>query len=367
MKIFIKTLCLLVAVSAAIAEFMLPPLENVPIERLIANVQEKIRVNPNDKQWHYTLGRLYSMAATGAAKMPAKKEDQMPFFSPEPQAGPMRHSVNAAKTPEAKKYLANAIESYQAALKLDTADLFSLMGLAWCYAQDDQKDNAIDTYRKAHDIAWKQESGKSGLYHGSSITAESGEALIQLAPNADNATIKQHITAINARPMMITPIIFPVEPSMHVSDLVDIAGKGVLFDLAGAGQQARWQWITPSAAFLVWDGDGNGIVKNGRQLFGSTTWWVIWHDGYQPLAALDDDGNGVLESNELHGLAVWHDRNANGISDPGEVISVFEWGITGIECRPALKANGFLSHPAGIRFSDGSSRPTYDWLLRKLS
>ena len=360
--------CLLVA-DVATAMFLLPPLDNVPVERLIANVREKLKTHPDDKQGHYTLGRLHSMAATGTAKAQAAKADQTPYFGPEPQPAPMRRGVQAAKTPEAKKHLAAAIASYQAALKLGADDLFSLMGLAWCYAQDGQNDKALATYRKAHAIAWKQESGKDSLYHGSSVTVESGEVLLQMlaADDKDRADIKQHIAAINAKPMFITPIILPVDGTARLRDLMGEPGHGVRFDLVGAGQPARWQWVSPRAAFLVWDGDRTGTVKSGRQLFGSTTWWVIWSNGYQPLAALDDDGNGVLEGEELRGLSIWHDRNTNGVCEAGELVSVADWDITGIVCKPATVVEGCPSHPAGIRFRDGSTRPSFDWQSRRLA
>ena len=43
------------------------------------------------------------------------------------------------------------------------------------------------------------------------------------------------------------------------------------------------------------------------------------------LAALDDNGDGVLSGKELDGLALWHDANGNGVCDPGEVKPLSEY------------------------------------------
>ena len=55
------------------------------------------------------------------------------------------------------------------------------------------------------------------------------------------------------------------------------------------------------------------VLEVGLQLFGSVTWWLFWEDGYAPLAALDDNHDGRLEGAELKGIAIWFDRNGNGV------------------------------------------------------
>jgi hypothetical protein len=68
--------------------------------------------------------------------------------------------------------------------------------------------------------------------------------------------------------MFITPVIFPIAGDAGLRDLVDESGRGVRFDLVGDGSQDRWRWVTPRAAFLVWDGGGSGRVTSGRRMFG---------------------------------------------------------------------------------------------------
>jgi hypothetical protein len=92
------------------------------------------------------------------------------------------------------------------------------------------------------------------------------------------------------------------------------------------------------------------------QLFGSVTWWMFWPDGWRALAALDDDGDGWLSGAELDGIAVWRDRNQNGVSDPGEVVPAADAGIV----RIATHATSGERNPRGV-ITRGGALPSLDW------
>jgi hypothetical protein len=136
----------------------------------------------------------------------------------------------------------------------------------------------------------------------------------------------------------------------------------VTFNLDGSDLAHRWPWVKPDTGILVWDPEHTVAITSGTQLFGSVTWWFFWSNGYQPLAALDDDGNGWLSDRELSGIAVWRDKNQNGVADPGEVIAATVLGIRRIAVRPYGAMSGGLYHPFGIQFQDGNSVATYDWV-----
>ena len=93
---------------------------------------------------------------------------------------------------------------------------------------------------------------------------------------------------------------------------------------------------------------------------------MFWRDGYAALAALDDDGNGWLEGDELTGIAIWRDVNGNGVCDPGEVISLRDAGILRIAVRATGRTSGMPFIPQGIQMNDGTFRPTYDWTPESL-
>ena len=105
-------------------------------------------------------------------------------------------------------------------------------------------------------------------------------------------------------------------------------------------------------------------------MFGNVSYWCFWRDGYQALAALDDNGNGELAGDELRDLAIWCDANSNGVSDSGEVRPLAAFGIVALSCRGTVaspqQCNVYCAwSPDGVRFQDGSERPTYDVMLRR--
>jgi hypothetical protein len=175
------------------------------------------------------------------------------------------------------------------------------------------------------------------------------------------AQLKKNSKTLQSMGRAITPIIVPLQPEARLTELVD-TNAAVTFDLDGSGLPRKWGWITPKAAWLVYDSDGTGRITSGLQMFGSVTFWIFWRDGYEALSSLDDDGNGVLSGAELRGLALWQDRNRDGVSDPGEVCPLEASGITAISCTAEGNSSGMAWNPRGVTFHDGTSRPTYDWI-----
>jgi len=74
-------------------------------------------------------------------------------------------------------------------------------------------------------------------------------------------------------------------------------------------------------------------------------------------------------------LAIWEgrerDANSNGISEPGEVTPLAAWAIVELSCEAEGPGAGDdpklvkAFSPAGVRFSDGTTRPTYDVVLQR--
>jgi len=102
-------------------------------------------------------------------------------------------------------------------------------------------------------------------------------------------------------------------------------------------------------------------------MFGSVTFWIFWRNGYEALAALDENGDGELRGDELRGLALWHDANGNGISDPCEVRPLAAHGITALSVHFERHSTGIPFNPVGVTFTDGTVRPSYDWIVRSSS
>jgi hypothetical protein len=123
-------------------------------------------------------------------------------------------------------------------------------------------------------------------------------------------------------------------------DMTDVA-HGVRFDLNSVGGLDRVSWTSPTstAAWLVLDGNRDGYINNGRELFGNFTFQSepqssIEKNGFRALAEWDKAENGgnhdsAITQNDyvFSKLRLWRDANQNGISDPGELRGLWEFGI----------------------------------------
>ena len=182
-----------------------------------------------------------------------------------------------------------------------------------------QRDPFVDGWDSAR---WQKK--QFATWFRCSIQCETGLRSIACAP------LKRSCRCI-LRP--VTPIVVPLADGLAAQDIVN-PHASVAFDLDGEraapaldvdSADGRAGWCSTSTA--------RGSITSGLQLFGSVTFWMFWRQGYDALRSLDDDGDGQIAGPELRGLALWHDRNANGRSDPGEVRPVGEWGIVSLSCE----------------------------------
>ncbi|NLF26227.1 MAG: hypothetical protein GX589_11305 [Deltaproteobacteria bacterium] len=107
-------------------------------------------------------------------------------------------------------------------------------------------------------------------------------------------------------------------------------------------QPGKWYIWRGSALFplLVYNPKNQFKIKEASQLFGRWTFMTSdktqhpqqppWENGFEALASLDKNADGKLSGEELKPLALWFDDNQDGISQPGEVWSLEETGITAL-------------------------------------
>jgi hypothetical protein len=118
------------------------------------------------------------------------------------------------------------------------------------------------------------------------------------------------------------------------------AENGVKFDIAGNGTPVQMAWTAPGAdnAFLALPG-ADGLVHSGKQLFGNVTPQPqsATPNGFAALAVYDDaknggNGDGVIDSKDaiFSSLRLWIDANHDGISQPEELHTLPELGVTSI-------------------------------------
>ncbi len=241
-------------------------------------------------------------------------------------------------------------------------------GIAKLFARYWQ-DQALSAYRRAYGLSLEadRKKGVSGPAANSLISLDAAGSIRRIferrplteSDRAELARIEEQTKGLPGS-VAITPLIFSTEAARPLEDLLD-PSHSVRFDLAGDGRTREWPWLRAETAMLVWDQAGTGQITSGRQLFGSVTWWIFWGNGYEPLALLDDDGDGWVAGRELDGLGVWRDRDGNGRSDPGEVVSAAQAGIARLAARSDGRYGAIPWNPRGLVTTDGRLLPTYDW------
>ncbi len=366
----------------------------VPLARLIANTEAKVRKNADDGSSRFLLARLYSLQYAGASAQVGiydpDREPNLPQWEKIQVNGPAKHSSKAAEA------LWRSITHYEHATQLLERDARVRLGQGWMFEEASKwvefkstaspaeaklrklkgtqwLQRAVDSYRKSYDLAKQADSRQAHreLEMESMASLEAAGNLLRLASSrqitlssAYQEELTVHMAAMNKKPTMITPIVFPLAPGTPYSAIDNPKAK-VKFDLDGSGLPRRWSWITPRAAFLCWHPLGDGKIDSARDLFGNATFWMFFRNGYDALAALDDNRDGNLTGLELRFIGVWHDRNANGISEPAEVKSLAAHGITRIAVHAEGKQGNVWFNRTGIGLRNGRTLPTYDWVSKR--
>jgi tetratricopeptide (TPR) repeat protein len=368
-------LVLVVGAARLPAIYMRVETREVPVDRLVANLERELKANPTNVQTIINLARLHAMAwALKVDEFPAAqtKPDQPELPSFPPGSGQIPPAVRPAPTPElaarAAQHLKEALRHYAAALALAPDNLTARLGHGWVLQQSGDTRGAIGEYRLIIEQAWPSEQKIKALMPSQRLfTHEAAGYLIPLLDASRDAAEISDLRAkraeIEARPRAITPVAVPLTPDASADSIVDRLAR-VRFDADGSGPR-DWTWITPEAGWLVHDADDRGAITSALQWFGNVSFWLFWSNGYEPMRALDDDADGELSGAELQHLAIWHDRNRNGISETGEVRPLAAHAIVALSCRyvDGDGARFAAISPQGARFSDGSTRPTYDVVL----
>ena len=158
-----------------------------------------------------------------------------------------------------------------------------------------------------------------------------------------------------------------------------LTGPEVPFDLAGNGHQVAYGWTEAGTdeAFLVLDRNGDGIINDGRELFGNFTAQPLIRElnGFNALAVFDAPENGgnldgaITTADAIFSrLHLWIDANHDGVSQPDELFSLGAKGISSISLtyEASRRRDGFgneFRYRAKVFFDGGGVRYAWDVFL----
>lgn len=160
--------------------------------------------------------------------------------------------------------------------------------------------------------------------------------------------------------------------------LLDLDGDGletlglsahIHFDHNGDGVLTGTGWVGGGDALLVWDRNANGRIDTGAELFGDFTPLpngTLAPNGFAALAALDANGDGVIDASDpaFAQLRLWRDASPeggapDGLTGEGELISLAEAGIVALDLAHTLRNQGLangntLSREGSFTRADGT-------------
>jgi hypothetical protein len=130
--------------------------------------------------------------------------------------------------------------------------------------------------------------------------------------------------------------------------VLDLTGNGInltplsstspYFDLTDDGFARKTGWVGSGTGILCLVQNGNDDITNITQLFGT---YGGYSNGFAALAALDSNGDGVIDQNDaaFADLRVWVDSNGPGT---GQLLTLNQLGIVSINLKwPGLSRQRF--------------------------
>jgi len=149
-----------------------------------------------------------------------------------------------------------------------------------------------------------------------SVTTEDGNRIeFSLALSASRESYSSATMSLRAGDALRDPLVINLDRST-----VGLGTDTFFFDLDGDGREEEIAALSPGSGFLALDRNGDGMIADGTELFGTVS-----GDGFGDLAVFDQDANGWIDENDpvYSRLAIW----APGTGEGGRLTGLAEAGV----------------------------------------
>ena len=295
--IVVSALAAVVAVRLS-ALYVIPQTREVPVARLVANLERDLKADPRNIELQINLARLHGMAyalkTEVVAAAPRAGDREEPYYGLHPDLIPYKpeRAPTPAAEAAAREHLKKAISHYEAALALDPKNLLARLGYGWMLDQAGEKTRAIAEYRQVIKQAWvteetaNRDASREPFLHGGS-----GRLLDSVARSRARRQTRSQICGerrklLDDKPARaITPLAIPLaDESLSAGD--HRAGSTGRLRRRRLRLPRQWTWIQPTAGWLVHDPARKGQITSALQWFGNVTFWLFWANGYEALGGL---------------------------------------------------------------------------------
>jgi len=179
-------------------------------------------------------------------------------------------------------------------------------------------------------------------------------------------------------------------------EITALSASFAYFDIDNDGDSERTAWVGPDDGLLAIDLNGDGQIFGGGELFGYGGTFsgangnasllpgfedggrlvgpggldIVYESGFDKLAALDFNQDGVIDSVDTfyNQLVVWRDLDGDGTSDEGELFGLAESGIASISLTAVRGdvpiADSIISDTGSYVGTDGVTREVSDVWFR---
>jgi hypothetical protein len=180
---------------------------------------------------------------------------------------------------------------------------------------------------------------------------------------------QSNFAAVSSQLTKLTPIALDLDGNGVRTLSVD---AGAVFDVNADGKAESVGWLSSADAWLALDRNGNGLIDDGSELFGSGTSLPDGSkalDGFAALRVLDTNQDGVIDAQDsaFANLSVWVDANSNAKTDAGELRSLAQAGVQSLSliAKPTaiIDQGNLIGLMGSYTTTDGRSHELADvWL-----